>query len=250
MGRLEGKTAVITGASGGMGQVASRRFCEEGASVLGADLDEAAGIELERELSAAGHNFKFRRLDVTSPAEVKAFAADVKKTLTHLDILYNNAGIILGKHLLETTDEEWDRIHDVNLKSVFLMTRDLAPLMREGASIINISSTGGLVAYENMTAYGAAKGGVAMFSRAAAVDLAPELRVNAVCPGAIDTQMPRNFIRNLPDPDAVWSLFGDTLVGRIGRAEEVVALALWLASDESSFMTGAVIPIDGGWTAK
>src|SRR3982751_2532039 len=103
MGRLEGKTAVITGASGGMGQVASRRFCEEGASVLGADLDEAAGTELERELSAAGHDFEFRRLDVTSSAEIRAFAADVESTLTHLDVLYNNAGIILGKHVLETT---------------------------------------------------------------------------------------------------------------------------------------------------
>jgi NAD(P)-dependent dehydrogenase (short-subunit alcohol dehydrogenase family) len=250
MRRLEGKTAVITGASGGMGQAASRRFCEEGASVLGVDLDDAAGTELERVLRAAGHEFEFRRLDVTSTAEIKAFAAYVREKLEHLDVLYNNAGIILGKHLLETTDEEWDRIHDVNLKSVFILTRELAPLMKDGGSIINISSTGGLVAYESMTAYGAAKGGVAMFSRAAAVDLAPTIRVNAVCPGAIDTQMPRNFIRNLPDRDAVWSLFEDTLVGRIGRAEEVVALALWLASDESSFMTGAVIPIDGGWTAK
>lgn len=252
MGRLDGKNAVISGAAGGMGQVACRRFCEEGASVVGVDLAEEAGRELEDKLRGEGFDFELRRVDVTSSEEVDELAEHVKTKFDGLDVLHNNAGIILGKPLLETTEEEWDRLHDVNLKSVFLMTRAFVPLMEgRGGSIVNVSSVGGLVAFENMSAYGAAKAGVAMFSRVAAADLAPDIRVNAICPGVIDTPMPRNFISTLPDQEAIWRGFEEGhLLGRVGRPEEVVSLVVWLASDEASFMTGAALPIDGGWSTR
>lgn len=167
--------------------------------------------------------------------------------------MYNNHGIILGKPLLETTEAEWDHIHNIDLKSVFLITKRLVPLMTEhGGSIINVSSVGGLVAFAIMAAYGAAKGGLAMFSKVAAVDLAPHgIRVNAICPGVVDTQMPRNFVSGLENRDETWKAFEQGhLTGRLGEAAEVVSLAVYLASDESTFMTGAAIPIDGGWSVQ
>lgn len=160
MGRLSGKNIVITGAAGGQGEVASRRFCDEGATVLGTDIDEAAGRKLEERLRADGLAFSFLAADVATGTGVTAIAEGARSTLgSRVDVLYNNHGIILGKPLLETTEEEWDRIHDVDLKSVFLLTKAIVPLMPEGSSIINVSSAGGLVALPSMTAYGAAKGG-------------------------------------------------------------------------------------------
>jgi NAD(P)-dependent dehydrogenase (short-subunit alcohol dehydrogenase family) len=254
MGRLDNKNIIITGAAGGQGEVACRRFCEEGATVLGTDIDEAGGQKLADALQADGAAFSFVAADVATRTGVEAVTEHARTTLAgRVDGLYNNHGIILGKPLLETTEQEWDRIHDVDLKSVFLLTTAIAPLMGDGGSIINVSSAGGLVALPNMTAYGAAKGGLAMFSRGAAVDLAPlGIRVNAICPGVVDTQMPRDFVGGLGDAaEATWDAFaGAHLLNRVGRADEVVGLAVYLASDESTFMTGAVIPIDGGYTTR
>jgi NAD(P)-dependent dehydrogenase (short-subunit alcohol dehydrogenase family) len=253
MGRLKNKNVVITGAAGGQGQVACRVFCEEGARVLASDLDDAAGRVLEKELRDKGHDFTYISADLSSSAGCSELVKHVQATFDRVDALYNNHGIILGKPLLETTEEEWDRIHNIDLKSVFLLTKAIVPLMKDnGGSIINVSSIGGIVAFTNMAAYGAAKGGVAMFSKAAAVDLAPyKIRVNAICPGVIDTNMPRNFVSGLVNQAQIWQDFEQGhLTGRLGRAEEVVPLALYLASDESTFMTGAVIPIDGGWSVQ
>ena len=252
MGRLEGKVAVITGAAGGQGQVACRMFCEEGAAVLGTDISAEAGKELQRELRDKNFNFEFVAADVSITRDCQRLARHAGRRHGRVDVLYNNHGIILGKPLLETTEAEWDRIQKVDLKSVFLLTKAFVPLMEGGGSIINVSSVGGLVAFANMAAYGAAKAGLAHFSKVAAVDLAPyNIRVNAICPGVIDTQMPRNFVSELPDRDEIWRSFErGHLVQRVGRPEEVVPLAIYLASDESSFMTGAAIPIDGGWSVQ
>ncbi|GAB2961765.1 SDR family oxidoreductase [Amycolatopsis acidiphila] len=253
MGKLDNKNVVITGAAGGQGQAACRLFSEEGARVFGTDLDEKTGNELSKELRDKGYDFSFGTADLATAVGCEKFAAEVRDRFDRVDVLYNNHGIILGKPLLETTEEEWDRVHDIDLKSVFLLIKQIAPLMKDhGGSIINVSSVGGLVAFANMAAYGAAKGGLAMFSKAAAVDLAPYgIRVNAICPGVVDTQMPRNFVSGLAAKDAIWKGFEDGhLVGRLGRAEEIVSLALYLASDDSTFMTGAAIPIDGGWSVQ
>jgi 2-keto-3-deoxy-L-fuconate dehydrogenase len=252
MGRLKDKYAVITGATGGVGRAACHMFCGEGASVVGVDIAADAGAELEHELTSEGHDFQFRRADVSSEKDVNDLAADITAERA-IDIVYNNAGVILGKHILESSVADWDRIHDVNSKSVFLMIRAFAPRMTNpGGSIINTSSAGGVAAIPNMSIYGAAKAGVVMLSRAAAVDLAPGIRVNALIPGLIDTPMPRSFVSQLPEeqrPAALDGMKAQHLVGRLGRAEEVAAAALFLASDEASFVTASAIYVDGGATA-
>jgi NAD(P)-dependent dehydrogenase (short-subunit alcohol dehydrogenase family) len=252
--RLEGKTAVVTGACGGIGRVACRSFCEEGASVLGADLDEDAGRALQVELTAGGLDFQFHRCDVSSAAEVASLAERAGARFGGLDVLFNVAGAILAKPLTETTDEDWDRIQDVNLRGVFLTMRELVPLMLgRKASIINTSSGLGLVGAALLAAYCASKGGVVLLTKAAALELGPDIRVNALCPGVIDTPFPRSLAANLPEEVGSALLRGweeDHVAKRLGRPEEVVAAAVFLASDEASFITGAAIPVDSGITAK
>lgn len=252
-GRLAGKRTVITGATGGMGRVACRMFCEAGARVIGTDLDAAAGRLLQQEMASAGHDFAFHAADVTSEADIDALAALARQRWGGLDVLYNNAGIILGKPLLGTTVEEWDRLHAVNTRSVFLAIRAFAPLMGAGGSIVNISSGGGARAMRNMSAYGSSKAGVIMLTKVAALELAPDIRVNAILPGTIDTPMPRNFISRVPageQREAAWQALGDGRpLKRVGLPEEVVPLAIFLASDDASFITGVDYFVDGGRAA-
>lgn len=249
MGRLDGKRSVISGATGGMGVVACRTFCEEGSKVIGTDLDAEKGKALEDELTADGLDFVFEPANVTREDDVKRLADLARERWGGVEILYNNAGIILGKPLAETTVEDWDRLHDVNLKAIFLVTSAFLPLLGKGASVINVSSVGGDVAFKGMSAYSAAKAGVIGFSKGAAADLAPDIRVNALLPGTIDTPMPQNFIKDFPDKEEVWeNLQSGHLVGRAGYPEEIVAAALFLASDEASFVTGSAMMVDGGWS--
>lgn len=252
--RLEGKSAVVTGASGGIGRVACRSFCEEGAAVLGVDVAVEEGTALEEELRADGLDFEFRRCDVTSSAQVAAVARRAEERFGGLDVLVNSAGIILGKPLCDTTDEEWDRILAVNLRGAFATMRALAPLMRgRRASIVNVASGLGLVGAPDMSAYCASKGGLVLLSKAAALELGPGIRVNALCPGVIDTDMPRRLAAGLPAEagDALLRDFeASHVAGRLGTPEEVVAFVVFLASDDASFVTGAAIPVDSGVTAQ
>jgi NAD(P)-dependent dehydrogenase (short-subunit alcohol dehydrogenase family) len=252
--RLAGKQAVITGATGGIGTVACRMFCEEGASVLAVDLDDGPGRALVESLRASGHDVSFVRCDVSSTDSVAALAREVESRFGGLDVLYNNAGVIVGKPLVETTDEDWDRVHNVNLRGTFLTMRALVPLMHgRRAAIVNTASGLGLVGSEQMTAYCASKGGVVLLSKAAALELGPDIRVNVLCPGVIDTPLPRAALAGLPDDvrTAVFESWSSMHVaGRMGTAEEVVAAAVFLASDESSFVTGAALPVDSGVTAR
>ena len=252
-GRLEGKTAVLTGACGGIGAVAARRFCEEGASVLGLDLVAPLGEQLEAGLRADGLEFAFRPCDITSSAEVAALARDVEERFEALDILVNNAGAILGRPLVETTDEEWDGLLAVNLRGAFLMMRALVPLMAgRSASIVNVASGLGLVGAAGMSAYCASKGGLVLLTKAAALELGPDIRVNVLCPGIIDTPMPRRLAGSVP-PELGATLLEEFAqshaVKRLGTPDEVVSVAVFLASDEASFMTGAAVPVDSGITA-
>jgi NAD(P)-dependent dehydrogenase (short-subunit alcohol dehydrogenase family) len=236
-GRLERKIAVITGACGGMGRVACRRFCEEGASVLGVDVEEAAGARLESELLADGLDFTFHPCDVTSSADANAVAMVARERFGGVDILYNNAGAILGKPLVETTDEEWDGVVAVNLRGAFVTMRAIVPLMKgRHASIVNVASGLGLV----------------LLTKAAALELGPAIRVNVLCPGVIDTAMPHRLVDSLPREAGrkllrTWE--ANHVAKRLGSPEEVVAVAVFLASDEASFVTGAAIPVDSGVTA-
>jgi NAD(P)-dependent dehydrogenase (short-subunit alcohol dehydrogenase family) len=237
-----------------MGRVACRAFCDEGASVLGTDIESAAGSRLVQELVGEGLDFAFAACDVTSSADVAALAERAGERFGGLDILYNNAGVILGKPLLETTDDDWDRVLAVNLRGAFFTMRALVPLMAgRRASIVNMASGLGLVGAEQLTAYCASKGGLVLLTKAAALELGPDIRVNVLCPGVIDTAMPRELARGLP-PEAGEALLREFeqlhVVKRLGRPEEVVSLAVFLASDEASFVTGAAIPVDSGVTAR
>jgi NAD(P)-dependent dehydrogenase (short-subunit alcohol dehydrogenase family) len=249
MARLKGKKVIITGAAGGQGRVACRKFCEEGARILASDLDS----EPAKEIEAIGQgSITYLAADVTKPDGIRSIVDRATSLFGgSIDVLYNNHGIILGRPFLETTPEEWDQIHTVDLKSVYFLSQRAVPAMPPGSSIFNISSVGGLLAMESMTAYSAAKGGLAMLTKGMALELnARGIRVNAIAPGAIDTPMPRNFLKDLPDKERIWSLLEERhMMKRFGQPHEVVAMAVFLASDESSFMTGTVVTVDGGWSA-
>jgi 2-keto-3-deoxy-L-fuconate dehydrogenase len=249
MDRLKDKRVIITGAAGGQGRVACRMFAAEGAKVVASDI--VADVAKDIEAIAPGA-ITYVAADVTRPDGIRTIVDTALKSLGgRIDVLYNNHGVILGKPFLETTPEEWDRIHDIDLKSVYFLSQRVAPAMLPGSSIINISSVGGLVAMQNMSAYSAAKGGVAMLTKGMALDLSPRgIRVNAIAPGAIDTPMPRNFIKDLPDKEGIWAAIEERhMMRRFGQPHEVVTMAIFLASDESSFMTGSVVTVDGGWSA-
>ena len=167
--------------------------------MLGLDLVAPLGEQLEAELRADGLEFTFQPCDITSSAEVAALARDAEERFEALDILVNNAGAILGRPLVETTDEEWDGLLAVNLRGAFLMMRALVPLMAgRQASIVNVASGLGLVGAAGMTAYCASKGGLVLLTKAAALELGPDIRVNVLCPGIIDTPMPRRLAGSVP----------------------------------------------------
>lgn len=252
MGRLDGKAIIITGAARGQGAVAADMFAKEGARLLLSDI-LSEGERVAAQIASRGGQAAFLQADTSQEADAAKVAEQAMAAYGRIDVLYNNAGIILGKPFQDTTLEEWERIIRVDLTGPFLMSKAVVPHMikqRKG-SIMNISSVGGIIGYPGMAAYGAAKGGLVNLTRCMAVDLAPyNIRVNVICPGAIDTPMPRKYVENMSDKEAVWKQIADVhLLKRFGTAEEVVYLALFLASDEASFMTGAMIPVDGGHSA-
>jgi NAD(P)-dependent dehydrogenase (short-subunit alcohol dehydrogenase family) len=251
MARLRGKVTVLTGAAGGMGRVAVERFAAEGSTVIACDVVEDPGEEVvARARESSG---EYLRTDVSSEHEVAALFARVRERHGRVDVLYNNHGVMVGKPFLETSIDDFDRVIAANLRSVFLTSLHAARLMAErgAGSIVQIASVGGIVGFPGMAAYGAAKGGVVQLTRSMATDLAPHgIRVNAICPGVIDTPMPRRYLENVPDKEGAWrQMEAMHLLKRLGRPQEVVSAALYLASDEASFMTGAVVPVDGGLTA-
>ncbi len=252
MGRLQDKVAIITGALGGQGQVAVSRFVAEGARVVASDLAAAAHGDVEA-LGRDPQRLVYVGGDVRDTAILESLVATARERFGGLDILYNNHGIMVGKPFLDTTPEELDELLAINLRAPFLLSQAAARAMveRGGGSIIHNSSVGGIVGFPTMAAYGASKGGLAQLARSMATDLAEHhIRVNAICPGVVDTPMPRRYAADMEDVDAVFRHMESMhLVNRLGRPEEIVAVALFLASDEASFMTGAVIPVDGGLTA-
>jgi NAD(P)-dependent dehydrogenase (short-subunit alcohol dehydrogenase family) len=254
--RLTGKVAVITGAASGQGAAAARRFAEEGAAVALVDWSGDQGAAVTRELVEAGASAAFYQLDVSDDQAVADTIAAVHKRFGHIDVLFNNAGIGYSSHdrysmtsVLDTSPDHWRKIIEINLDGAANVTRSTLPVMISsgGGSIINNASINGIVGMPGADAYTASKGGLVALTRVWAIDYGREnVRVNCICPGSIRTPMMAGAI-STPEAEAH---FSDNLLGRMGTSEEIANIALFFASDESSYLTGVILPADGGWTAR
>ncbi len=250
--RLKGKVAIITGAKSGIGFATATRFAAEGAKVVAADIADAT--READEIARHGAEALFAQVDVSDSAQVRNMIRETVSVYGGVDILVNNAGIELAKTVTDTTEEEWDRLMDINLKGVFLCSREAIPVMQRqgGGVIVNVASELGLVGGTEIAAYSASKGGVVQLTRAMAIDHAADhIRVNCVCPGPVATPLLEAIIRNSSHPEQERrSIVEKTLLKRVGRPEEIANVILFLASDESSYMTGSTVLVDGGCTAQ
>jgi cyclopentanol dehydrogenase len=247
--RLAGKVALITGGARGQGAVEARLFAREGANVAIGDVLEREGMAVAEEIEAAGGRALFVRLDVSVESEWRSAIEATSGGFGPLNILVNNAGLYSRVPIEEISVEEWDRIMAVNARGVFLGTKAAIPEMRKagGGSIVNISSTAGMVGSVRGGVYGASKGGIRVFTKFTAIQHAKDgIRANSIHPGAVDTEM---IAANLATPEGRAGSIARVPLGRIGTSEDVAYAAIFLASDESSFMTGAELVVDGGFSA-
>ena len=254
--RLEGKVALISGGARGMGAAEAKLFSREGAKVVIADVLEAEGRQTEAEINETGGDAIFVTLDVTKQSDWDAAISRTIEQFGKLDVIVNNAGISSRVSIEETTVEEWDRIIDINSKGVFLGTRAAISQMKSqgtGGSVINISSISGNIGQDTVAAaYNASKGAVRIFSKSAAIQYAGDgIRVNTIHPGPIQTPMTREGWEGAETfGDQEYVATENAPMGRYGKPEEVAYGALYLASEESSYVTGAELVIDGGYTAQ
>ena len=252
-GQLEGKTAVITGGAGGIGRATALLFAREGAAVSIVDINQDTGLEAVREISAQGGRAIFERADVTRVDDCRLIVERTLKEFGRVHILFNNAGIIRRAPVPETSEEDWDAVMAVNVKSVFLMSREIIPRMAKagGGSIINTASGWGLAGGARAAAYCASKGAVVLLTKALAIDHGGQkIRVNCICPGDTDTAMLRAEALQLGEAEERFlSDAAKRPLGRVGTPEEVAQAALYLASEASSFVTGTALVVDGGGLA-
>ena len=247
--RLEGKVAIITGASRGQGEAEARLFAAEGARVVLGDIREEAGRKIEAEINESGREALFVVLDVTREADWEGAVAAALHRFGRVDILVNNAAILRTEALLETTEAIWDQVMAVNATGSFLGTRAVIPAMRKGGggSIVNIVSGSGVIGSPRATAYHASKGAARIFTKSAAVQYAGEnIRVNAIHPGNVETPM----LNDSYEASSLEESRKASFMGRFAEPMEIAYAALFLASDESSYITGAELAVDGGATAQ
>jgi NAD(P)-dependent dehydrogenase (short-subunit alcohol dehydrogenase family) len=254
MGRLDGKVALVTGGGSGIGQAICERFAREGAHVAVADWRLDAADETFARITLDGGKATLTTGDVGDPDDAERMVAETIEAFGRLDILVANAGQELVATALETTPGQWDRILGTNLTGCFLMARAAIPRLIDGGggSIVLTASQLAFVAAERFAAYAASKGGVLNLARALALDHARDnIRVNALCPGAVETPL---LLRQFTDQDGPQGSLADLAalhpLGRLGRPEEIAAAALFLASDEASFVTGSALVVDGGYLAR
>jgi len=248
--RLENKVALISGGARGMGAVEAKLFTTEGAQVVIGDILEEEGRRTEAQINESGGNCIFVRLDVTSESDWRQAVAAAVSRFGKLDILVNNAGIYRSDTVENTSVEDWDLVMDINAKGVFLGTKLAIPEMRKagGGSIINISSVAGLVGNPFSSAYNASKGAVRLLTKSTAIQYAKDgIRANSIHPGVIVTPMTQDVVN---DPRFREFRLAANPIQRLGQPEDIAYGALYLASDEASFVTGSELVIDGGWTAQ
>lgn len=252
MNTFEDKVVLVTGAGSGIGRATALQFGERGATVAVADISEENGSQTVQEIRDAGGEAAFFTVDVSDEHSVESLITDVTTTFGGLDIAHNNAGIEgTNAPITDQSVDDWDRVIDVNLKGVFLAMKHELPAMRErdGGVIVNTASVAGLVGAPGLTPYYASKHGVVGLTRSVAVEAADDgIRVNAVCPGVIDTPMVERFTDG--DAETIEQTVAPQAMKRMGSPAEVAAAVVWLASDDASFITGAAIPVDGGYTAQ
>lgn len=248
MSKLLNKLAIITGGASGIGRQTVLEFVKEGATPVIVDINVEKGLELEAEIKANGSEALFVRTDITSEEEVKSLYAQVLESFGRVDILVNNAGILMLGATHEYDFAKWNKVVSINLNSVFLMTKEAINIMLKngGGSVVSTASTAGVVGFEENAAYVATKHGVVGLTKALAVEYSGRgIRFNAVSPGDIETPMQAAF-----SADEQAALIADHPIGRLGKPSEIARSIVFLASDDASFVTGANLSVDGGFTAK
>ncbi len=252
MKKLEGKVAIITGASSGIGEATSTLFSQEGCSVVMADISDTKGKSLAESIKKSGGRAIYVHADVSDPSQVENLVKAAVKEYGRLDIVFNNAGI--EGPTTKTEDyplEMFDKVININLKGVFYGTKYSVGELRKagGGAIINTASIAGLVGFTNLCAYAASKGGIVQLTRSTALEYAKDgIRVNAIAPGVIETPMVMRASES--DPEMMEGVKKAHPIGRMGKPEEIARAALYLASDDSSFVTGTVLTVDGGYVAQ
>lgn len=246
---LKEKVAIVTGAGSGIGRAIAQVFGKENAKVVVSDYNEKNGQETAKLIKSVGGKAIFSKCDVSQLSQVRNMVKVAIKEFGRLDILVNNAGVYLPHDALGTSDQEWQKTIDVDLKGVWLCSKTAIPEMLKAGKgkIINIASIAGFVGFQNSAAYCAAKGGVVNLTREMALDYGPKkINVNAIAPGVIKTAMTKSM---LVDKKMADQLLTNIPIGRFGEPEDIAYLALYLASEQSDFVTGQIFTIDGGWTA-
>jgi NAD(P)-dependent dehydrogenase (short-subunit alcohol dehydrogenase family) len=253
--RLKNKVAIITGAGSGIGAETAIMFGKEGAKVMVADIDEKKGMDTVDLIKSNNGEATFAQVDLSKADNIKKMVKYTIKTYSRLDILVNNVGIYLQADVVETAEDEWERIMDINLKSAFLCCKYSIPEMiknKKGGVIVNVGSEAGIVGIKRQIAYNVSKSAIIALTRSIAVDFASDnIRANCVCPGTTETPLVRDAISKSQDPEKTRRELEEVRpANRLGRPEEIAAGILYLASDESPYATGAVLSIDGGYTAQ
>jgi len=245
--KLKGKVAIVTGAGRGIGRAIAIALANEGAKVVVNSLHSEHADKVSAEIKKAGGTALATAGDVSSARDIKALFDSAIKKFGKVDILVNNAGVVHFEPVLQITEAEWDNILSINLKGTFLASQAAVRVMKPGSKIINISSIAGKIGFPQLAHYCASKGGIIELTKEMALELAPKITVNAIGPGVIETDMTKGLLSDKKSRDGFMSQIP---LGRVGQPEDIAKVAVFLASDDSSYMTGQTIFVDGGWIIR